>query len=242
MTKEKAKKKTSNGPKQEDADKRQVRVFEPWIGCSFMQLSDTWSVLREEYIKSEYSTKWMKYFPVRTIPESFWETPLHWNASCKKLRKRITVFHGNICDWTDPLAKSTWRTRLWNLIRETSELDWILVTEHPERIKKCLPKDWGNGYDNVCLGVRFSEDQFHRASKLLSIPSKKRLAMINGVVDPYDIDWLDKFEMLGFCEVPVSAMWAPLDFSNVDDEFSGLGIPLLIPDGEGYKVVECGIS
>lgn len=68
------------------------------------------------------------------------------------------------------------------------------------------------------------------------------LAMINGVVDPYDIDWLDKFEMLGFCEVPVSAMWAPLDFSNVDDEFSGLGIPLLIPDGEGYKVVECGIS
>ena len=70
MTKEKAKKKTSNGPKQEDADKRQVRVFEPWIGCSFMQLSDTWSVLREEYIKSEYSTKWMKYFPVRTIRKS----------------------------------------------------------------------------------------------------------------------------------------------------------------------------
>jgi protein gp37 len=39
------------------------------------------------------------------------------------------------------------------MIRETPNLDWLLLTKRPQNISKMLPDDWGNGWRNVWLGA-----------------------------------------------------------------------------------------
>ncbi len=46
-----------------------------------------------------------------------------------------------------------WRDETWKIMRIRSDVLFILITKRPERIKNCLPLDWGNGYDNVFLHV-----------------------------------------------------------------------------------------
>ena len=42
-----------------------------------------------------------------------------------------------------------WREDAWDVIRRTPQHKWQILTKRPERIKECLPADWGEGWDNV---------------------------------------------------------------------------------------------
>ncbi len=47
----------------------------------------------------------------------------------------------------------TWREAAWQVIRETPNLVYLILTKRPELIAARLPKDWGVGYPNVWLGT-----------------------------------------------------------------------------------------
>jgi protein gp37 len=79
--------------------------------------------------------------------------PARWNRAAEYEGKRKRVFCGSLCDWADDEAPLGVRDRLWNVIRETPYLDWLMLTKRASRIAKYLPKDWGSGYPNVWLGV-----------------------------------------------------------------------------------------
>ena len=54
-----------------------------------------------------------------------------------------------------------WRAEAWNVIRQTPQHQWQILTKHPERIKGCLPPDWGEfGYPNVWLGTSVELPQY----------------------------------------------------------------------------------
>ena len=44
-----------------------------------------------------------------------------------------------------------WREEAWLMIHRRSDLHFYIVTKRPERIAKCLPDDWDDGYDNVTI-------------------------------------------------------------------------------------------
>lgn len=46
-----------------------------------------------------------------------------------------------------------WRDEAWNIMRERSDVVFLLLTKRPERIRKCLPEDWGDGWENIFLNV-----------------------------------------------------------------------------------------
>ncbi len=46
-----------------------------------------------------------------------------------------------------------WRAEAWDMIRIRSDVIFLLLTKRPERIQKCLPEDWGAGWENVFLNV-----------------------------------------------------------------------------------------
>ena len=46
-----------------------------------------------------------------------------------------------------------WRQEAWEIIRNTPNLVWLILTKRPELIAKTLPADWGEGWPNVWLGV-----------------------------------------------------------------------------------------
>ena len=87
-----------------------------------------------------------------------WRQPLKWARQPGGRRPR--VFCASLADVFDNKAPKEWRDDLWELIKETRQLDWMLLTKRPENIRKMLPKDWGSGYPHVWLGTT-TEDQQH---------------------------------------------------------------------------------
>ena len=73
------------------------------------------------------------------------------------------------CSWSDFFIEQAdpWREEAWDIIRQTPEFIYQILTKRPERIHKCLPKDWGKGYPNVWLGVSVeSQEQTWRVEEL----------------------------------------------------------------------------
>lgn len=58
----------------------------------------------------------------------------------------LTDFFHEECD--------AFRNEAWDIIRQCPHLIFQILTKRPERIKECLPDDWGeDGWDNVWLGT-----------------------------------------------------------------------------------------
>ena len=46
-----------------------------------------------------------------------------------------------------------WRDEAWELMRIRSDVIFFLLTKLPERVAEHLPKDWGDGWDNIFFNV-----------------------------------------------------------------------------------------
>lgn len=60
------------------------------------------------------------------------------------------------CSWSDFFIEQAdaWRPEAWEIIKNTPNHTYQILTKRPERIGNCLPPDWGDrGYPNVWLGV-----------------------------------------------------------------------------------------
>jgi len=53
----------------------------------------------------------------------------------------------------DRAKSDRWRDCAWQIIRDTPQLVYLILTKRPELIEARLPKDWGQGYKNVWLGT-----------------------------------------------------------------------------------------
>ncbi len=69
-----------------------------------------------------------------------------------------------------------WRNEAWRIIRQRSDIIFRLLTKRAQRIRECLPMDWGKGYENVLLQVT-AENQKRadeRLPTLLEIPARHK--------------------------------------------------------------------
>ena len=46
-----------------------------------------------------------------------------------------------------------WRDDAWSIMRKRPDVKFFLLTKRPQRVKDYLPKDWGDGWDNVFFNV-----------------------------------------------------------------------------------------
>ena len=100
-------------------------------------------------------------------------------------------------DWCDKDAPEGALDDLFELIRDTPMLEWLLLTKRANRIVQSLPNDWGpDGYENVRLGVTVEDtDACIKVDFLRDIPAKIHfisaeplLGDISGM-DLTNIDW-----------------------------------------------------
>lgn len=144
-----------------------------------------------------------------------WKKPLRWNRMAERSGVRHKVFCGSMCDWTDKLAPEGQLERLWGLIRTTPMLDWQLLTKRAPNIIKSLPADWGNGYDNVWLGVTVENRQhgLPRVEHLRDIPAKIRFLSVEplledlGNIDLTGIHWVIVGGESGSRARPMDTAW-----------------------------------
>lgn len=109
--------------------------------------------------------------PMKTID---WSKPAKWNRQAERLGRRLRIFTCSMSDFFHEGA-DLWRPEAWQVIRDCPNLDWLVLTKRPERIREHLPEDWGSGYPNVWLGVTCgARSSLHRVKTLRSIPAQLR--------------------------------------------------------------------
>jgi protein gp37 len=177
-----------------------------------------------------------------------WNRPPRWNREAQASGTRHKVFCGSMCDWTDNRAPEGQLERLWALIGETPMLDWQLLTKRAPNIEKCLPADWGNGYDNVWLGVTV-ENKSHglpRLDRLRTIPAKVRFLSIEplhedlGELDLSGIGWVIVGGESGALSRKMDPVWA----ENVVRQCRDQVVPVFFKQWGGRRADKggCAIS
>lgn len=149
-------------------------TFNPWIGCT--KISPACDFCYAETWDAKASGARWGAKAARTITKS-WSKPRKWDREAAAVGERYKVFTASLADVFDNHASilPEWRTRLWALIRETPNLDWLLLTKRPQNIARYLPDDWGDaGYANVWLGISTENrvEMLRRATILADIPAK----------------------------------------------------------------------
>lgn len=59
------------------------------------------------------------------------------------------------CSWSDFFIKDAdqWRDKAWQIIKDHPQFIWQILTKREDRMFKCMPADWGEGWDHVWIGV-----------------------------------------------------------------------------------------
>lgn len=149
---------------------------QPW-GCSRVSLlcDNCYAEIDDRRYRPDGGLKhWGPGAPRLQLSDSYWREPLKWERLAAAAGERRRVFcsaHGDVFDneWD-----ATLRARLFGLIRQTPNLDWLLLSKRIQNAPKMLPADWGDqGYPNVWLIISVGQAELDRdGPKLLRIPAR----------------------------------------------------------------------
>lgn len=83
-----------------------------------------------------------------------------------------------------------WRDECWEMIRERSDCHFIFLTKRIDRFKGCLPADWGEGYDNITVGVSCEDQESidQRLPILVRLPIKHRNIILQPLIGEVSIE------------------------------------------------------
>jgi len=134
----------------------------------------------------------------RTFGDTYWAKPLKWDEAARLAGRRARVFSSSMTDlFLNDRTIDSEREKLWPLIRSTPNLDWQLLTKHPERVLANLPSDWGDGYPNVWFGVTVGyAGGLWRIPMLQRIPAHVRFLSVEPMTG--EIDLRGKLDGIGW--------------------------------------------
>lgn len=235
-------------------------TFNPWTGCTNVSpgcdhcYAEAWS-------KRSGHVQWGNH-PRKRTTEHYWKGPRIWQSRAAEFAarcgRRQRVFCASLADVFDNQADPSWRSDLFELIRATPSLDWLLLTKRPQNIRKMLPRDWGEGYVNVWLGFT-AEDQARyrqRWRHLAAIPCVLRFVSYEPAIGPLRLpdgvqpDWLIVGGESGYGARPMEPQWvrdiiADCENRGVAPFFKQWGSysnhPMIVEDGlvlEHVKVMD----
>jgi len=139
------------------------------------------------------------------LADSNWKEPARHNRRAEKNNSIILCFSDSMGDYLEdhPYVNSL-LPRLWEMIRKTPYIHWLLCTKRAERIAENLPPDWydyENGYPNVWLGVSIEMAKYaYRFNEhLAKIPAVCRFVSFEPALEP--IHHALDYEKLDWCIV-----------------------------------------
>lgn len=163
-------------------------TFSPWWGCERISPA----------CDHCYAATWAKRtgFPDlwsgerRFFGDKHWNEPLRLNRAAAKAGTRARVFCASMADVFDNHREvGPHRERLWALIRETPNLDWLILTKRIGNAISMLPDDWYEGYPNVWLGATVvNQTEADRdVPKLLATPARVHFLSVEPQLGPISL-------------------------------------------------------
>ena len=146
-------------------------TWNPWQGCTKV------SPGCKHCYMYQGKRRWGQEPAIVVRSKTTFDDPLKW-------RDPKLIF---TCSWSDWFHKAAdpWRAEAWEIIRATPQHTYQILTKRPERILKCLPSDWGDGWPNVWLGVSVeNEDYLSRIDLLKKAPARTRFLSLEPLLGP----------------------------------------------------------
>jgi protein gp37 len=143
-------------------------TFNPWWGCAKVSPGCA-HCYAESFAKRTGNAVWGNESPRRFFGDKHWNEPLKWDAAAKAEGQRKRVFCASMADvFEDRDDLREHRGRLLQLIDDTKNLDWLLLTKRPQNIGRLMDDAMHGNYEpaktfrehmpNVWLGTT-AEDQ-----------------------------------------------------------------------------------
>lgn len=137
-------------------------TFNPWIGCT--KVSPACDNCYAEAFDNRFGGhRWGPHADRTRTSVQNWNKVKRWQRKARENGVRQIVFCASLADVFDNhrSIQQEWRDDLWQLVRETPDLIWMLLTKRPQNIERYLPDDWGNGYPNVTIGCSVENQTEH---------------------------------------------------------------------------------
>jgi len=82
-----------------------------------------------------------------------------------------------------------WREDAWQIIKSRTDLSFLICTKRIDRFEKCIPSDWGDGYDNVKIAVTAENQKMadRRLPILLNIKAKCKYVFVAPILEAVDL-------------------------------------------------------
>jgi len=176
-------------------------TFNPWVGCQAISPG----------CKNCYAADWAKRygrdFADRTRTKT-WAQPLRWNAAHAEFfaahGRRQRVFCASLADVFDNAVDPTWRRDLFDLIDQTPNLDWLLLTKRIGNVMSMVSQTAQYQFNLECLqNPRMPENVWIGATivnqaeadrdipKLLAVPARVRFLSMEPLLGPVDLTRID---------------------------------------------------
>lgn len=128
-----------------------------------------------------------------------------------------------LCFTSDLLIEEAdgWRDEVWDIIRRRSDCTFFFFTKRIDRLARCLPPDWGDGYSNVGIGctVENQDRADYRLPIFLDLPIHYRMIIAAPLLERLDLwAYLDPTKISSVSVGGESGKYArPLDYHWVTD-------------------------
>lgn len=227
-------------------------TFNPWVGCTNVSPGCD-HCYAESWAKRSGQVRWGNS-PRKRTTEAYWRQPANWSSQAADFqhehRRRQRIFCASLADIFDNQVDERWRSDLWTVVRANGDLDWLLLTKRPQNISKMLPVDWGNGYQNVWLGMTAEDQQRfdQRWRFMAAVPAVVRFVSYEPAIGPLRLegevlpDWVISGGESGAGARPLSPGWV----RDVVADCDRLGIAAFHKQWGSYKnnplVIEQGLT
>ena len=110
-------------------------TFNPWVGCT-KESAGCDNCYAESWAKRTGQGALWNGERRRT---KTWRDPVKWNREAEETGIRPRVFCASLADVFDVKVPREWRRDLFDLIEETPNLDWLLLTKRHAVVSRLLP-------------------------------------------------------------------------------------------------------
>lgn len=167
-------------------------TFNPWWGCERVSAACK-NCYAEVWAHRLGLDLWRKGAPRRMMGDAYWSQPVTWNKQAAAAGRRDRVFCASMADvFEDRSDLDSARSRLWRLVEETPNLDWLLLTKRPQFVGRFVP--WADHWPaNVWLGTTVENQRWaeKRLPHLLAQPAALHFLSCEPLLGAIDLSpWL----------------------------------------------------
>jgi protein gp37 len=169
-------------------------TFNPWIGCTKVSPACDHCYAERDNNHRHWAPGWGSGVS-RHRTTSAWKDPPRWNRKAVITGYRPRIFCASLADIFDNEVLQEWRDDLWQLIRVTPYLRWMLLTKRIGNTAKMLPADWPYPHCGLMATIESQEVWDRDFPKLMRLPAAWHGVSCEPLLGPINIgnarpDWI----------------------------------------------------